>query len=230
VKTRKNLAVIVAAGSGKRMIAEKPKQFLEIGGKPVLAMTIECFDKASVVDEIVLVVAEEYLAYVSQSIVDRFGFEKIVKIIAGGKTRQESVLAGLTACPTTTATVAIHDGVRPFIKSSLIEKLFDSVKATGAAIPAVLAKETIKIVKKNLIVSTLPREQGYLAQTPQVFDYAGILKFHKKAAREKFVATDDSMLAERYSMKVMIVPGYYDNIKITTPEDLILAKEIVRRW
>jgi len=137
MKIRRNLAVIVAAGSGMRMNSELPKQYLEINGRPILAKTIDCFEKSVVIDEILLVVAEDYLAYASQAIVDRFGFKKISKIISGGKTRQESVLAGLAAGPPVTDSVAIHDGVRPFVRGALIEQLFESAKSTGAIIPAI---------------------------------------------------------------------------------------------
>jgi 2-C-methyl-D-erythritol 4-phosphate cytidylyltransferase len=156
--------------------------------------------------------------------------KKVSKIISGGTTRQESVLAGLSASPPVTDYVAIHDGVRPFIRQTIIEQLFKSVEQTGAAIPAVNAKETVKLVENNLITSTIPREKAFLAQTPQVFRYENILEIHRKAADQKYEATDDAMLAEQYGMKVAIVSGYNDNIKITTPEDLILAEEILKKW
>lgn len=230
MKTRRNLAVIVASGLGTRMNSKLPKQFIKISGKPVLALTIDCFEKCSIIDEIVLVVPEDYLAYTSKAIVDRYSYKKIKMITGGGETRQESVLAGLTACPRVTDAVAIHDGVRPFVRYSLIEQLFQAVKKTGAVIPAVRVKETLKLVNEDKVIHTLPGEKVYLAQTPQVFDYIRILGIHKKAAEAKFEATDDAMLAEQYGMQVMIVPGHYDNIKITTSEDLILAGEIMKKW
>lgn len=230
MKTRRNLAVVVAGGAGIRMNANLPKQYLQIAGKPILAMAALVFEKSPLIDEIILVVAEEYLAYASYEIVDKFKLRKVSKIISGGNTRQESVLAGLTASPQVTDFVAIHDGVRPFVRQTMIEQLFESVKLTGAAIPVVNAKETIKLVEDKLIVSTVPREKAYLAQTPQVFRYENILQIHRKAADQKYEATDDAMLAEQYGMQVAAVSGYYDNIKITTPEDLILAEEIIKKW
>lgn len=230
MKTRRNLAVIVAGGSGIRMNADLPKQYLQIAGKPILAMAAEAFEKSPLIDEIILVVAEEYLAYASYEIVDKYKMKKVSKIISGGTTRQESVLAGLSASPQVTDYVAIHDGVRPFIRQTMIDELFKSVQLTGAAIPAVKAKETIKLVENNLIERTVPREKAFLAQTPQLFRYENILEIHRRAADQKFDATDDAMLAEQYGMKVAVVPGYYDNIKITTPEDLILAEEILKKW
>ena len=230
MKTRRNLAVIVAGGSGVRMNANLPKQYLQISGKPILAMAADAFEKSPLIDEIILVVAEDYLAYASYEIVDKHNLKKVSKIISGGATRQESVLAGLSASPQVTDYVAIHDGVRPFIRQTMIDQLFKTVPQTGAAIPVVNVKETIKLVENNLITSTVPREKAYLAQTPQLFRYESILDIHRKAADQKYEATDDAMLAEQYGMKVAIVPGYYDNIKITTPEDLILAEEILKKW
>jgi 2-C-methyl-D-erythritol 4-phosphate cytidylyltransferase len=230
MKTRRNLAIIVAGGSGIRMNAGMPKQYLPIAGKPILALAVDPFEKSPLIDEIILVVSEEYLAYASREIVDKYNLKKVSKIISGGATRRESVLAGLSACPQVSDYVAIHDGVRPFVRTSLIEQLFIAVQQTGAAIPAVNAKDTVKFVEKNFIVSTIPREKAFLAQTPQVFRYINILEFHRKAADQNFEATDDAILAEQYGMKVAIVPGYYDNIKITTPEDLILAEEIMKKW
>jgi len=230
MKTRRNLAVIVAGGSGIRMNADLPKQYLQIAGKPILAMAAEAFEKSPLIDEVILVVAEDYLAYASYEIVYKYKMKMVSKIISGGATRQESVLAGLSASPQVTDYVAIHDGVRPFIRQAMIDQLFKSVQLTGAAIPAVKAKETIKLVENNLIEKTIPREKAFWAQTPQLFRYENILEIHRRAADQKFDATDDAMLAEQYGMKVAIVPGYYDNIKITTPEDLILAEEILKKW
>ncbi len=230
MKTRRNLAVIVASGLGARMQSELPKQFMDLAGKPVLYWTLSCFERCRIIDEIVLVVPEDYLAYSSQAIVDKFGFRKIHKITTGGETRQESVLAGLTACPRATDNVAIHDGVRPFIRDTLIDMLFESVTSNQAIIPAIKVKETIKIVDNNMLARTLPRENIYLAQTPQVFYYPTIFEIHKKAAEQEYEATDDAMLAEQYGLDVKVIEGHYDNIKITTPEDLVLAGEILKRW
>lgn len=230
MKIRRNLAVIVAAGRGTRMNTEIPKQFMQLAGKPMLYWTIKCFERCSLIDEIVVVVAEEYLIYASTAIVDKYKLKKINKIITGGETRQESVLAGLTACPASTDKVAIHDAVRPFVRDELIVRLFEKTTASQAAIPAIHVKETVKYVGEDMIAKTLPRENIYLAQTPQVFYYQQIFEIHKRAALEKFEATDDAQLAEQYGLKVVVVEGHYDNIKITTPEDMILAEEILRRW
>ncbi|RKX19430.1 MAG: 2-C-methyl-D-erythritol 4-phosphate cytidylyltransferase [Candidatus Zixiibacteriota bacterium] len=230
MKTTRNLAVIVASGLGARMDAELPKQFMEISGKPILAFTMDCFERCNIIDEIVLVVPDDYLAYTSRAIVDRYEYKKVKRIMCGGETRQESVLAGLTACPRATDAVAIHDGVRPFVRNTLVKRLFQMVERTGAGIPAVGVKETVKLINEDKVVSTLPREKVYISQTPQVFDYSRIFDIHKMAAEAEYEATDDAMLAEQYGMEVMVIHGYYDNIKITTPEDLVLAQEIMKKW
>jgi 2-C-methyl-D-erythritol 4-phosphate cytidylyltransferase len=229
MKTRRNLAVIAASGLGTRMGSDIPKQFMELLGKPILARAIAPFERCRLIDEIILVVPEEYLAFTSQSIVDKYGYRKILKIITGGETRQESVLAGLTACPRSTGMVAIHDGVRPFVNHILIERLIEAATETRGVIPAVKVKETVKQVDDNMMSKTLPRDNIYLAQTPQVFYYPSIFEIHGKAADSEFEASDDAMLAEQYGLEVMVVDGSYDNIKITTPEDIILAREILKR-
>ncbi len=228
MKTRRNLAVIVAGGTGTRMGADMPKQYLDIHGKPILAWAITPFERSRLIDEIILVVHQDYLAYASQAIVDKYGFKKINKITTAGENRQESVLAGLTACPRTTDIVAIHDGVRPIVSNTLIETLFEQVNETRGAIPAIKAKETVKYVNDDMFCKTLPRDNIYLAQTPQVFQFQTIFEIHKKAAEAETDASDDASLAERYGLPVKVVEGSYDNIKITTPEDLILAKELMR--
>ena len=230
MKTRRNLAVIAASGRGTRMGSEMPKQFMELAGKPMLFWTIKCFERSNLIDEIILVVPDDYLVYTSANVVDKYKLKKINKIITGGETRQESVLAGLSACQRTTGLVAIHDAVRPFIRGELISRLFNEVTETRVAIPAVRVKESVKYVNENMIAKTLPRDNIYLAQTPQVFYYPAILEIHQKAAEAEYEATDDSQLAEQYGLDVFVVDGYYDNIKITTPEDMKLAEEILRRW
>ena len=230
MKTRRNLAVIAASGQGKRMGSELPKQFMELAGKPMLFWTIKCFERCNLIDEIILVVPEDYLIYASTAIVDKFKLKKINKIITGGETRQESVLAGLSACPRTTGLVAIHDAVRPFVRDEMISRLFSKVTEIRAAIPAVKVKDSVKYVNEDMIAKTLPRDNIYLAQTPQVFYYPTILEIHQKAAEAEYEATDDSQLAEQYGHEVLVVDGHYDNIKITTPEDMKLAEEILRRW
>jgi 2-C-methyl-D-erythritol 4-phosphate cytidylyltransferase len=228
MKTSRNIAIVVAAGSGSRFGGEVPKQFLPLGGKPMIAYSLELFEKSDLIDEIVLVVHQDYLAYVSQAIVDEYKLHKIRKITAGGETRQESVLAGLTACPTGIDLVAIHDAARPFLASDLFGRVMSQAAKTGAAILAVQAKESIKVGEKGIVSKTLKRDTVWVAQTPQVFRFTEILEAHQRAEASKFEATDDSEIFEQYGGKVAIVPGSYNNIKITTPSDMVLAQEIIK--
>jgi 2-C-methyl-D-erythritol 4-phosphate cytidylyltransferase len=225
----KTVAVIVAAGAGKRIEGDLPKQFLTLGDKPILAHTIEKFESCELIDEIILVVPEDYLSYCSQAIVDKFSFRKIKKIVCGGKERQDSVYLGLKACSGGTSIVAIHDGVRPFIPS---DKISDSVRVCQtkrAVILAVAPKDTIKRVADGSVVTTLDRNKLCLVQTPQVFEYELILDAHQKAKEDGFLGTDDSALVERLGHQVTILEGDYRNIKITRAADLTVAKRFLAK-
>jgi 2-C-methyl-D-erythritol 4-phosphate cytidylyltransferase len=228
MKTTRNIAIVVAAGSGNRIGGDLPKQFMKLGGKPMVVHSLRFFEKNTLIDEIVLVVSEEYLAFASQAIVDEWGLRKIRKITAGGKTRQESVLAGLSACPNGIDLVAIHDAARPFLAGDLFSQVMAKASETGAAILAVPAKESLKIAENGVITKNLRRDTVWIAQTPQVFRFDDILSAHQRAEAARNEATDDAQLYEQYCGKVAIVPGSYNNIKITTKSDLVLAEEILK--
>jgi 2-C-methyl-D-erythritol 4-phosphate cytidylyltransferase len=228
MKTSRNIAIVVAAGSGSRIGGELPKQFQPLGNKPMVAHSLELFEKSKLIDEVVLVVAEEYLAYASQAVVDEWNFRKVRKITAGGESRQESVLAGLTACPNGIALAVIHDAARPFVAKDLFERVVARALETGAAILAVPAKESIKMAENGMITKTLKRDSIWIAQTPQVFRFENILQAHQRAEAARNEATDDAELYEQYCGPVAIVPGNYNNIKITTKGDFVLAEEILK--
>lgn len=231
MKTRRNIAVIAAAGSSSEIGSPAlPIQYVEIDGTPILAMTLKIFENSPMIDEVVLVVGEDYLAYASSIIVDRYGFRKIRKITCGGKTRQESVLAGLSACPPTGDSVIIHDGTSPFVRQSLIENLFEAVQKTGAAIPVIKAGGAVKLIDENGFCRALSSDMAMVAQRPQIYNFAMILDCHRRAEAAKFETSDDSQIAENYGIKIVAIPGHNDNIKIAGPDDLILAREIARRW
>jgi 2-C-methyl-D-erythritol 4-phosphate cytidylyltransferase len=224
----KTVAIIVAGGVGKRIgEGNLPKQFLKLGDKPILAHTIEKFESCELIDEIILVVPEEYLGYCSQAIVDRYSFSKIKKVVAGGEERQDSVYKGLKACANNTLLVAIHDGVRPFISQEKISESIKLCQVKKAVILAVPVKDTIKRVEDGSVITTLDREKLWLVQTPQVFEYKLILDAYEKAKEDDFVGTDDSVLVERMGYEVTVLEGEYENIKITTAEDLIIAEKIL---
>jgi 2-C-methyl-D-erythritol 4-phosphate cytidylyltransferase len=224
----KTVAIIVAGGVGKRIgEGNLPKQFLTLGDKPVLVHTIEKFERCELIDEIILVVPEDYLGHCSQAIVDRYYFNKIKKVVAGGEERRNSVYKGLKACANNTLIVAIHDGVRPLISP---EKISESIKLClqkKAVILAVPVKDTIKRVENGSVITTLDREKLWLVQTPQVFEYRLIADAYEKASKDDFVGTDDSVLVERLGHEVTVLEGEYENIKITTAEDLIIAEKLL---
>lgn len=230
-KKRKIGVIIPAAGHGKRMKSDVSKQYIEINGKPILAYTLEKFQECDLIDEIILVVGEEEVGYVEKYIKKRYGFSKIIHIVAGGKERQDSVYEGLKATDDTTDIVLIHDAARPLISLEAIEKIINETIKFQACIFGVKVKDTIKVVDDHGNVSMTPdRNKLYAIQTPQAFEKSIIIEAYKKGAKEGFRATDDSMLVERYSnIKVKVIEGSYSNIKITTPEDFQIIKEIMAR-
>ncbi len=232
----KTVAIIVAGGRGKRIVVDsatcgegnRPKQFLTLGDKPILAHTIQKFEISERIEEIILVVPEDYMGYCSQAIVDKYGFKKIKKSVGGGKERQDSVYLGLKSCPNSTSIVVIHDGVRPFISPQKISESVKLCEERKAVILAVPAKETIKRVEAGSVITTLDREKLWLVQTPQVFEYELILEAHEKAKEDHFIGMDDSILVERLGYEVGVLEGDYQNIKITTSEDLAMAERILQ--
>jgi 2-C-methyl-D-erythritol 4-phosphate cytidylyltransferase len=223
----KIIAIIAAGGQGKRVKGELPKQFLMLKDKPILAHTVDKFERCELVDEIILVVPEGYLEYCSQAIVDKYGFNKVRKVICGGNERQDSVYLGLKACPNDASIVVIHDGVRPLISSEKISESIRICEKKRAVVLAVPVKDTVKRVEQNHIVITLDRSKLWLTQTPQTFEYKLILDAYKKAEEDNFVGTDDSALVERLGCGVTILEGDYKNIKITTAEDLMIAEKLL---
>jgi 2-C-methyl-D-erythritol 4-phosphate cytidylyltransferase len=220
----KAVAVIVSAGKGQRFLEGKKKQFYLLADKPILAHTLGKFESCPLIRSILLVVGQEDMDYCLKEIVERYGFRKVSQIIPGGKRRQESVKNGIDALPEGTEIAVIHDGVRPFVTREMIEDSIRSAERFGAVVMAMPVKETIKMANPDgTILKTLDRETLWQIQTPQTFQANVIREAHQKASEEGFTGTDDASLVERLGMKVHILPGSYTNIKITTPEDLILA-------
>jgi 2-C-methyl-D-erythritol 4-phosphate cytidylyltransferase len=224
----KNIALIMAAGSGTRMKAKINKQFLLMDKKPVLYYTIKAFEDNQLIDDIVLVISKMDISYCEENIVEKYNFKKIRKIISGGETRQESVLNGLKSLDNCNV-VLIHDGARPFVSNRIISQGIKFAEIHGAAACGVKPKDTIKIINNfSMSEATLEREKLFSVQTPQCFNYELILRCHKKAFNETFKATDDTMIVERYFNNVYLYEGSYDNIKITTPEDLVIGEKLVQ--
>lgn len=222
----KTVAIIPAAGSGVRMGSDRAKQFLELSGIPLLAVTLKPFQNCPVVDEIILVVPLMDVDYCRKEIVERFELKKVKKIVPGGKRRQDSVRLGLNAAGENGGLVLIHDGVRPAIDEALIKRVIEAATCHRAVITALPAKETLKeINNRHEVVKTYDRKQVWLVQTPQVFRYEDIVAAHQKAFHEDGEeATDDSILIERMGIPVTVVEGSEKNIKVTTPSDLELAQ------
>lgn len=229
MRTSRNVAVVVAAGRGSRFGAQLPKQFQPLGGKPIVSFCLELFEESELIDEVVLVVPEDFLAYVSAEIVDKLGMKKVRKITTGGASRQESVLAGLSACPPGIDLVVIHDAVRPFLTRDLLRDVLSRASQTGAAILAVPATESVKLADGEYVSETMERDKVWIAQTPQVFKFDDILNAHRRAQAAMYdKATDDSELYEHYYGRVAIVRGSCNNMKITTRRDYLAAKEILK--
>lgn len=223
-----NSVVIVSAGRGSRMKADINKQFLKIGDKEVIAHTIDKFYNNENIGEIIIVVRENEKEFFQENIIDKYEYKNI-KIAFGGKERQDSVYNGLKALDKNCEIVLIHDGARPFVTDEIIEKSIECAQKYSCAIVGVPVKDTIKIVNENNDVCNTPsRNTLWSIQTPQVFDYSLIMKAHEKAKVDKYYGTDDSMLMEYLGYNVKVVEGSYNNIKITTPEDLKIAEEILR--
>jgi 2-C-methyl-D-erythritol 4-phosphate cytidylyltransferase len=224
----KTTALIVAAGSSVRFGGPIPKQFMPINWRPLLAWTVERFDKAQSISDIIVVVAEDQLIYVADKILFPYKLTKPLKIVPGGVTRQESVLRGLEQVPVSTKLVAIHDGARPLTSPHDIDAVVDLAGREKAAILAVRVPDTVKRVKDDYILSTQDRNDLWLAQTPQVFDYDLIIEAHRRVARDGVVVTDDAALVEASGFKVRVVEPKLANFKVTTREDLRAAEAMLK--
>ena len=226
----KACAVIVAAGKGKRMGAGKNKQFIDINGRPVLYYTLKAFEQSMAVGEIVLVCARDEIGYCREEIVEKYGFEKVKFIISGGAERQDSVFSGLRAVKGC-GVVLIHDGARPFVTSRIIEEGIRYAREFGASACGVMPKDTIKVRDESgFSECTLDRNRLFSVQTPQCFQLDMILGCYEKILSGGILFTDDTSVAEYFGHKVFLYEGSYDNIKITTPEDLNLGESILSKF
>ena len=217
-------ALIVSAGKGHRFIEGKKKQFHLLAEKPILAHTLDRFETCPMIHSILLVVGPEDMDYCLEEIIEKYKYKKISQIVPGGKRRQDSVKNGIDFLSKDAEIVVIHDGVRPFVTKEMIEDSIRSAIRFQAVVLAMPVKETIKMVQPDgTVLKTLDRESLWQIQTPQTFQVNVIKEAYHKATENGFIGTDDASLVERIGVKVHILPGSYTNIKITTPEDLILA-------
>lgn len=221
--------VIVAGGSGKRMGNPLKKQFIKIKDKEILAYTIEAFNDLEEISEIVVVTGEEDINKVEKEIVNRYNYHKVSKVVAGGKERQDSVYNGLMATSEDAKYVMIHDGARPFVSKEVLLRAIQKTKECKATIVAVPVKDTIKIVNTegDTVEETPQREKLWAVQTPQSFEKRLLVAAYESANKKGLQVTDDSMVVEAYGKQVHVVLGDYTNIKMTTPEDLIIGETIL---
>jgi 2-C-methyl-D-erythritol 4-phosphate cytidylyltransferase len=224
----KVVAVIPAGGTGKRMGTVVPKQFLMLGEWPLILHALLVFERSPAVAEIILVVPADERDRALSEVVNRYGLKKVHKVVAGGATRQESVYQGLKETDENTEIVVVHDAVRPFVTEDLVERSIETARQEGGSIVAVPMKDTPKQVGLDgKIQRTLDRAGLWLAQTPQTFRREILIEAYRKAEVDRLHATDDAALVERLGHPVAIVPGSWENIKITTPEDLVIAEAIL---
>ncbi len=228
---KKCTALVVAAGVGRRMGSSVKKQYMELGGKPVLYFSLKAFQNSGIIDEIVLVVGEEDLTYVRSEVVDKYGFTKVIGIVPGGKERYDSVWQGLLALPDDEGYVFLHDGARPFVTEEIIRRGYDAVSQYRACAAGMPSRDTVKLADADDFVLSSPnRDQVWLMQTPQVFEIPLIKEAYGKfMQQEEKRATDDAMVAEQMlKVPVKLFAGSYENMKITLPEDVKLAEAILQ--
>lgn len=230
MKKDKNIAIVLAAGKGRRMGTEIPKQFLHIHNKPVLFYSLNAFQMHKDIDEIILVMSEEYKTYCIEEILEKYGITKVSAIVEGGAERYDSVIAGLSACENCKY-VLIHDGARPCITEEIIDRCLCAVEKYDACVVGMPTKDTIKIAdEQGFVASTPPRKHVWNVQTPQVFSYELICDAYK-AMQEKGMAgvTDDAMVIELLdAAKIRLVEGSYENIKVTTPDDIKVLENLLK--
>jgi 2-C-methyl-D-erythritol 4-phosphate cytidylyltransferase len=215
-------AIIAAAGAGRRMKTDRPKQLLMLAGTAIVIHTVRKFDAAPSIDYVIVAAPRESTAEV-RALIEAAGFKKPVTVVEGGERRQDSVAVALEQLQAGTTHVAVHDAVRPFVSINEIDSVVHEAERRGAAILAVPIVDTVKQVEKDFIESTLTREHLVLAQTPQVFRIEILREAFDKARTDEYYGTDESSLVERMGHPVAIVRGSERNIKITRPSDLSLA-------
>lgn len=228
----KAAVIITAGGVGKRFDGQGGnkllKQFIPLSGKPIISYSIQSFESSELVSEIIVVVPENQVEYTQTEIVDKYNFQKLLRVVSGGDERQNSVEKGIQSITSDPDVIVVHDGVRPFASPGLIEEVIKEASKTGGAIAAIPATDTIKkSAPKQFIESTLPREQIWFAQTPQAFKSDIIKEAFKKAKEDRYLGTDEAELVERLGKEVKLVLGSKYNIKITTPEDIEIGERII---
>ncbi len=230
MRKAKCTAIVLAAGQGKRMGTKVQKQYLEISGKPVLFYSLDVFEKSDIIDEIILVVGENQEAYCQEEIIEKYHMKKVSKIMQGGAERYHSVWNGLQEAMD--GYVFIHDGARPFVTEDILQRAYETVQTEKACVVGMPVKDTIKIADENKYAKETPnRSYVWMIQTPQVFSADIVKEAYRLLMQQEIIqVTDDAMVVESVlGHKVKLVEGSYENIKITTPEDLKIAEIFVQK-
>jgi len=222
-----NIAIIAAAGAGTRMASDRPKQFLQLAGKPVIFHALQPFEECESINEVIVVLpAAESAGFLS--LAGKYGLRKVSRVVPGGVTRADSVKRGLMAIRSATAKiVAVHDGVRPFVTVEEISRTVEAARLHGAAILVAPATDTIKQVSEQRVVKTLDRAGLRRALTPQCFQYELLRQAYQHADVNDPLLTDESALVEQLGKPVSVVEGSSRNIKITTSSDLLIAEALL---
>lgn len=222
------IVLIPAAGMGRRMGAAVNKQYLTLADRPILAHTLATFNSHPLIDQIHVISPPTEIGYCRTEVVERYGFGKVRGVVAGGAERQDSVALGLAAAaPADADVVLVHDGARPFFPGALMAEVVAAAQRVGACVVGVPVKDTVKMVAAGLVTATPDRKSLWLAQTPQAFSAAILRRAYAQAVIDGFRGTDDASLVERLGLPVAMLTGSERNIKITTPEDLILARSFL---
>ena len=240
---RRCTAVVLAAGSGSRMHSDVPKQFMELGGRPLIWYALDAVERSASIDDCILVAGAENISYMQREIVEKYGFSKVDTITAGGSERHESVARAMAVLeegdmkvPNRGGYVFIHDGARPFLTEKILEDTYAAVYAYGACVAAVPSKDTVKLADPDGVALQTPnRDSVWLVQTPQVFEVQMICEAYRRLMaqlprlrQQGIQITDDAMVAETMlGRHVKLVPASYENIKVTTPEDMRIAEALL---
>jgi 2-C-methyl-D-erythritol 4-phosphate cytidylyltransferase len=227
----KAAAIIAAAGLGRRMQLDTPKTYLQLAGKPILIHTLEVFEKVPEVHEVLVVVHPEDLEFCQEEIIDPYPLKKVLRLVPGGKERQDSVYHALKVLKKEAAdldVILVHDGVRPLVNPALVRKVVAAARRHGGAILGIPCQDTLKRVNsKGIVVDTVDRQELWQVQTPQAFQAALLWRAYQEAMERGFYATDEAALVEALGETVVVVPGTCLNLKITTPDDLKIAEAIL---
>ena len=220
--------LIVAAGNGVRMGGDIAKPFLQLGGREILARTLDVFERCAAISEIWVIVAAINVSACRQGIIERYGFSKVRDVVTGGTSRQESVWCGLQRIDTAIDLVVVHDGVRPFVTDAVLRETLGCAATHGAAVTAVPLRDTLKRISDGgEVETTVPRDNLWRTQTPQAFQRHLLISAYRQAWERGVHATDDASLIESMGHPVKVVSGSEYNIKITTPEDLNFSEGLL---